>query len=130
MPNIKLGDIVARKSYNYDVLFRIQRINGEMVDLVGITVRIIADAPIYDLRIVTDDEVKIRLNNIEKNSRTRLSRSYSGVTNKFNIRSSNTLSRNGSIPVYSKDEILKKPGIVLHIDGDFLYENAFFTIKN
>ena len=118
MPNIKLGDIVARKSYNYDVLFRIQRINGEMVDLVGITVRIIADAPIYDLRIVTDDEVKIRLNNIEKNSRTRLSRSYSGVTNKFNIRSSNTLSRNGSIPVYSKDEILKKPGIVLHIDGD------------
>ena len=38
MPNLKLGDIVARKSYNYDVLFRVTRITGEMVDLVGITV--------------------------------------------------------------------------------------------
>ena len=58
MPNLKIGDIVARKSYNYDVLFRVARISGEIVDLVGITVRIIADAPIYDLRIITDTEAK------------------------------------------------------------------------
>ncbi len=118
MPNLKIGDIVARRSYNYDVLFRVARINGEMVDLVGITVRIIADAPIYDLRLVTDAEAKRRLSDIEKNSRTRLSRSYSGVTNRFNIRSSFVPSRDGNVPIYSKDEILKKPGVVLHIDGD------------
>ena len=118
MPNIKIGDIVARKSYNCDVLFRVARVNGEMIDLVGITVRIIADAPIYDLRLVTDAEVKRRLSDIEKNSKTRLSRSYSGVTNKFNIRNNYIPSRDGAIPMYSKDEILKKPGVVLHIDGD------------
>lgn len=121
MPNFKIGDIVARKSYNYDVLFRIQRINGEMVDLVGITVRIIADAPIYDLKIITDSEAKRLINDIEKNSRTRLSRSYSGVTNRFNIRSSYTQNKVGTLPIYSKDEILKKPGVILHIDGDAEY---------
>ena len=118
MPNFKVGDIVARRSYNYDVLFRIQRITGDIVDLVGITVRIIADSPIYDLKLITDNEVKRRLNDIEKNSRTRLSRSYSGVTSRFNIRSNYIPSRDGSIPIYAKDEILKKPGVVLHIDGD------------
>lgn len=118
MPNFKIGDIVARRSYNYDVLFRVARINGEMVDLVGITVRIIADAPIYDLRLVTDAEAKRRLSDIEKNSRTRLSRSYTGVTNRFNIRSNFVPNRDGNSPIYTKEEILKKPGVVLHIDGD------------
>lgn len=118
MPNLKLGDIVARKSYNYDVLFRVTRITGEMVDLVGITVRIIADAPIYDLKIITDNEAQKRLSDIEKNSRTRLSRSYSGVTNRFNIRSNFIPNRESNIPIYTKEEILKKPGVVLHIDGD------------
>lgn len=118
MPNFKIGDIVARRSYNYDVLFRVARITGEMVDLVGITVRIIADAPIYDLRLVTDAEAKRRLSDIEKNSRTRLSRSYTGVTNRFNIRSNFVPNRDGNSPIYTKEEILKKPGVVLHIDGD------------
>lgn len=118
MPNFKVGDIVARKSYKYDVLFKIQRINGEIADLVGITVRILADAPIYDLRLITDIEAKRMLNDIEKNSRTRLSRSYSGVANRFNIRNCYYNNRDNTISMYAKDEILKKPGVVLHIDGD------------
>lgn len=118
MPNFKIGDIVARKSYNYDVLFKIQRLNGDMADLVGITVRILADAPIYDLRLITDNEAKRMLSDIEKTSSTRLSRSYSGVTNRFNIRNSYYTSRDTPSYMYSKDEILKKPGVVLHIDGD------------
>ena len=120
MPNLKVGDIVARKSYNFDVLFRVTRITGEIVDLVGITVRILADAPIYDLKIVNDLEAKRMLNDIEKNSRTRLSRSYTGITSRFNIRNNVNfnLNRESSIPIYSKEQILKKPGVVLHIDGD------------
>lgn len=118
MPNFKVGDIVARKSYNYDVLFKIHRISGDMADLVGITVRILADAPIYDLRLITDTEAKRMLSDIEKKSRTRLSRSYSGVTNKFNIRNSYYSNRDNPSYMYSKDEILKKPGVVLHVDGD------------
>ena len=118
MPNLKIGDIVARRSYNFDVLFRVAKITGDMVDLIGISVRIIADAPIYDLKIITDLEANKRLNDIEKNSRTRLSRSYTGVTTKFNIRSNFSPVRDSNIPIYTKEEILKKPGIVLHIDGD------------
>lgn len=118
MPSLKIGDIVARKSYNYDVLFRVTRITGEIVDLVGITVRIIADAPIYDLRLINDTEAKKMLSDIEKNSRSRLSRSYNGITNRFNIRGSFIPSKEGNMHIYAKDEILKKPGVVLHIDGD------------
>lgn len=119
MQNLKIGDIVARKSYNYDVLFKVERINADMIDLVGMTVRIIADAPIYDLKKISPEEVSTRLKNIEKNSRTRLSRSYSGITNRFNIR--NFSNRDIDIPIYTKESIFKKPGVVLHIDGDSEY---------
>lgn len=117
MPNFNVGDIVARKSYNYDVLFRVERIRGDIVDLIGITVRIIADAPIYDLKLVSPDEVNKRMRIIDKNSSSRLSRTYSGIANRFNLRGNLEL-RDASIPIYSKDTIFKKPGVVLHIDGD------------
>lgn len=44
LDTFKVGDIVARRSYNYDVLFRITNINNGIADLVGISVRIVADA--------------------------------------------------------------------------------------
>ena len=44
MLKLKEGDVVARKSYGYDVLFKVVNIYDDMVDLVGMTVRIIADA--------------------------------------------------------------------------------------
>lgn len=117
MPNFNVGDIVARKSYNYDVLFRVVKVYGDMVDLIGITVRIIADAPIYDLKLVSPDEVNKRMRIIDKNSSSRLSRTYSGIANRFNLRGSFD-PRDTSIPIYTKDTIFKKPGVVLHIDGD------------
>jgi len=46
MLKLKVGDVVARKSYGYDVLFKVVNIYDEMVDLVGMTVRILADAPL------------------------------------------------------------------------------------
>jgi spore coat assembly protein len=45
MENFRIGDVVARKSYNYDILFKIVNIyNNGIVDLQGLTVRIVADA--------------------------------------------------------------------------------------
>lgn len=120
MSQFKVGDTVARKSYNYDVLFKITNIRGEMVDLVGMTVRILADAPIYDLKYITKDE-EIRMLNInDKRFDERLSRTYSGIKNRFNLRSamSNANYINDQIPIYAKDAVYKKPGVVLHIDGD------------
>lgn len=121
MTIFKIGDIVARKSYNYDVLFKIKSINGEIVDLVGITVRIIADAPMYDLKLITKEEARKKMMENEINNRTRLSRSYAGLSNRFNIREKGYSNINGQMPIYSKESIYKKPGVVLHIDGDSEY---------
>ena len=119
MNELKIGDIVARKSYNYDVLFRVQRISGETVDLVGINVRILADAPIYDLKKISKEEATRRITETEKNNRTRLSRTYNGLSSRFNIR--NVSSNTNVNTMYTKESIYKKPGIVLHIDGDAEY---------
>ena len=76
----KVGDIVARKSYNYDVLFRIIHINNEgIADLVGITTRILADAYLYDLKIISNEELNVRLKNVSNNRRVRLNRSYNNL---------------------------------------------------
>lgn len=123
MQQFKIGDIVARTSYNYDVLFKITGIRGDMIDLIGVTVRIIADAPVYDLKYITKEEATARLRMNEKNNSERLSRTYSGIKSKFNLRT-NAMFENylkEVIPIYSKDSIYKKPGVVLHIDGDAEY---------
>lgn len=48
MENFRIGDVVARKSYNLDILFKITNIyNNGIVDLQGLTVRIVADATLF-----------------------------------------------------------------------------------
>lgn len=54
----KKGDVVARKSYNKDVLFIIDRIIYDIAILKGITIRVEADAPITDLEHVEKDRIK------------------------------------------------------------------------
>jgi spore coat assemly protein len=55
---IKIGDTVARKSYNLDLMFEVMSIEDEIAVLYGKTVRLIADAPIDDLEIVSEDEIR------------------------------------------------------------------------
>ena len=60
----KIGDMVVRKSYRRDILFRIIRIdqsaNGEPVAVLhGDEVRLIADAHLGDLEIVREAEWQI-----------------------------------------------------------------------
>ncbi len=120
MENFKVGDIVARRSYNYDVLFRITSINNKVAELVGINVRIIADAPEYDLKHISKEEADKMTSNIEKSRSVRLNRCYSNMNRKFmNMREKKIIDENPNI--YTKDKILKKPGIILHIDGDIEY---------
>ncbi|MDD3303466.1 MAG: sporulation peptidase YabG [Clostridia bacterium] len=121
METFKVGDVVARKSYNLDVLFKITRINANgMVDLAGLTVRIIADAPDYDLQHISKEETDKRVLNTEKSRVARLNRCYMNMNKKingyYNIREQVTVEENPN--VFKKESILKKPGIVLHIDGD------------
>ena len=119
MSSFKIGDIVARKSYNYDVLFRITRINSNgMIDLVGVTTRILADAPDYDLKLVLKEEIKRRIENIEFSRRNRLDRSQRNIHRKYNnyYRQIDDFNK-----MYQKERLYRRPGTVLHIDGDEEY---------
>ena len=55
---IKRGDIVARKSYNKDVIFIVDMIiNNKIAILTGITTRLKADSHIEDLELVNKKEI-------------------------------------------------------------------------
>ena len=122
MDNFKAGDIVARRSYGYDILFKIDSIESDMANLVGMTVRIVADSPIYDLKKISTDEAKKKINDIEMNSRIRINRCYTNLNTKFNTRNRYDNAVNNKIePIYEKESIYRKPGVVLHLDGDSEY---------
>lgn len=116
MEGFRVGDVVARKSYGYDILFKVVGMNNGLVDLVGLTVRIIADAPEYDLKHISKEEIDKRMKSIEESRRLRVNRCYSCVNKKFNMRDQIPTSDNPNI--FQKEDVLKKPGIILHLDGD------------
>ena len=126
MVMLKVGDVVARKSYGYDVLFRVSNIYDDMVDLVGMTVRIIADAPIYDLKIMSPEEINKAIKTQEDHTRIKVNRCYSNLSNRFNFRDrayyntqyNNQFKQAGRVDVYQKESIYKKPGVIMHLDGD------------
>lgn len=122
MNKFKVGDIVARRSYNFDVLFRITSLNNGIAELVGISVRIIADAPEYDLKYISKEEADKMISNLERSRNVRLNRCYSNMNKKYmNIREKKMMDLNPN--TFTKDKILKKPGVILHIDGDPEYAN-------
>ncbi len=120
MNSLKIGDIVARKSYGCDIFFKVVDIKKqgeeETVVLKGICYRIQADAPKSDLIVQSNehvDEHYTRMNRaIEKKHRevsaAAGSRSMHGRRSFRGIRDT------------PKEENKKytRPGKVLHIDGD------------
>ena len=52
---MKQGDLVVRKSYGGDVLFKIQELTSQKALLKGMDYRLLADSPIYDLSVVQAD---------------------------------------------------------------------------
>ncbi len=114
MEQFRLGDIVARKSYNMDVLFKITNIRDNVAELVGLTVRISADAFVSDLVHMSDYEIKSRMNRFENMKNAGMSRCYSHVRQKFYMRNENY----ASPAIYTKEKLLKKPGVILHIDAE------------
>ena len=118
---ISIGDVVARKKYNYDLLFRVidiqqQENNHPLVLLYGEDVRLMADAPYEDLVIVTEEQQKER----KKKEQSRLQRSLHLFQQDYAlIRERNEYEATGG---YETDQdYFQLPGKVLHIDGDPLY---------
>ena len=62
MCSLKIGDIVARKSYGLDVFFKVVGIHHDgkenMITLKGITYRLEADAPESDLEIQPECKIQ------------------------------------------------------------------------
>ena len=71
MEKIKKGDAVTRKSYGNDIIFLVKRImklanKKQIAILKGIDVRVEADAPIEDLKIVSKEEIIKREKELEE----------------------------------------------------------------
>lgn len=92
----QIGDIVSRKSYNNDILFKIIDISSNVVTLKGVDLRLYADCEVEDLKReeVKEDPIKMDREIINKNLK--------------------------SIDL-NRDEYFYLPGKILHIDGDEEY---------
>ncbi len=86
-----VGDLVTRNSYGNDVVFKIAKIDGDIVILKGINMRLIADAAFEDLKMYDNEDVED-----EKSFLDRLETTVS-------------LDRN---------DYFYLPGKILHIDSD------------
>lgn len=116
---MKVGDIVARKSYNKDIVFKITDIivdeDGKKIAILkGIAFRIIADAELNDLEVLKPPDIREIL--MDKTVESILYRSLKKAKDrdKRNMRGL-PKSAQQSVNVYGV------PGKVLQIDGDKEY---------
>ncbi|AEE90290.1 Sporulation-specific protease YabG [Tepidanaerobacter acetatoxydans Re1] len=116
MAKIKIGDVVARASYNKDVFFKVVDIFEEKgyCTLRGLNVRVLADAPIDDLILPTSTEIREYKKDYIKKSNESMERIFyrRELEKQKRFVRSELEENNGFFDV---------PGIVLHIDGDEEY---------
>lgn len=92
----KIGDLVTRKSYNHDMVFKIINIRDEIYELKGEYIRLYADSFEDDLELY-------------KGEKDEEEREFSKkITTDINL---------------ERDEYFYLPGKILHIDGDEEYLN-------
>lgn len=106
MREIKRGDIVSRNSYGNDIIFVVKRIikltnKRQIAILKGIDVRVEADAPIEDLKLVSKEEQLKREKELEEK-----------IINKIERERTYRENRRKEV-VYT--------GRILHLDGDKKY---------
>ncbi|MBM7573142.1 sporulation peptidase YabG [Aquibacillus albus] len=114
--SLSTGDLVTRKSYKNDIVFRIININNNTVLLHGEDVRLEADASLDDLEKLEDRELKKRRQKIKEKEdySFRLFRQdYQLMKEKREYESSGGYQQ----PM----NYFQIPARVLHLDGDRLY---------
>lgn len=107
MKEIKKGDIISRNSYENDIMFYVKKIlklaNGQKIAILkGIDVRVEADAPVEDLKIVGKEEQIKREKEFEK-------------------RIINKIQKEKIIEHNSRRKEIIHTGRILHLDGDKKY---------
>lgn len=118
---VKIGDIVARKSYQFDLLFRIidmkiTESGEEVAILYGDEVRLIADSLCNDLMVVDEEERNQRKQEEQEKieqSYYLLRQDYQLLREKQEYYATSSYNHN--------EEYFHIPGRVLHLDGDPMY---------
>ena len=112
---MKIGDIVTRKSYNKDIIFRIVGFNidskNEKIAIIkGVAFRVIADAYLDDLELVNISDIKqILIDPFVEDLIDHSVRSAQDREKKMN---------RGATKLQTNPNIYGMPGKVLQIDGD------------
>ena len=114
---VQVNDIVGRRSYDCDVFFRVIEVRGELVLLHGEDVRLIADAHVSDLQLISqaeqNDYRKESLRQInESNQLLRQDRERIQQKKEYEVRDGYRR---------QKQDFFHVPGRVLHVDGDRNY---------
>lgn len=109
---MKQGDLVVRKSYGGDVLFRIASLNDQMAILRGTDYRLLADSRVDDLETVRNPDelggtLRARIQANESIKRMREERPFFGT--------------GYAAPNSERRTYFEMPGKVLHLDGDVNY---------
>ena len=116
MAALKIGDIVGRKSYGGDILFKVVDVcssdKGNICTLKGITYRIEADAPESDLVVQSDQKVREYTREIGNAVDKKL--------RKIKQQHRDDKLKKGLNRATPNDEgmMYYKPGKILHLDGD------------
>lgn len=124
--HLNIGDIVARKSYNKDIFFKIvdmvETETGQVkARLRGLDVRLLADSPLEDLAKVEDGHLKeYRRKFIECNN--------NNLKKIFSRRSKVRGFEMMRVEEKSGENFFELPGRVLHIDGNLEYLNLCTAI--
>ncbi|MGM9987014.1 MAG: sporulation peptidase YabG [Bacillaceae bacterium] len=127
--DMKVGDFVSRKSYQFDLIFRIMEFrtkNGiKEAILHGENLRLIADAPVDDLVVMNEREYVKRL----KVEREKIETALKVFRQNFQlVRQQSEYIATGN---YASDiRYFQMPGKVLHLDGDPLYLKKCLDMYN
>lgn len=82
----------------------------------------------FDLKHINKDEMDKRMKKIEESRHIRMSKCYTNINKKYNgynnYNNYNSFIRDqinsyDNPNIYKKEEVLKKPGVILHIDRRF-----------
>lgn len=126
MRKIKKGDIVARKSYGKDILFRVKNIintdQKKIAILKGMVDRIEADSKIEDLEIIDKQIVNKKIQILHhKMSHKIIQAKENNKEKEYRIGIVSTNTRN-------KEKIIT--GKILHLDGDKKYsQKSYYYYK-
>lgn len=115
--DIKVGDLVGRKSYGCDVVFRVHDIlrHNDKTEIIlkGMNLRIIADAPESDIIKLPPSKINEDIKNYEAKAQK--------ATKKLQRKANRSKSVASTGFYRNEPETFKRPGRVLHIDGDKNY---------